>query len=515
MIRGSLRNTSVVARLYLLRGWRRALDRPRTLALRAAAVIGLWLFVVVGETPGGLSGEDAGAIEGTNAEALRQAVRGAAAALWLFSVATALGGTPVDAGAIRGGAFLLRAAGVRATLWGVTAGRYARRIAFFGAFAVATGVVVLWGADVPARDPLVPLALVVFFLTAELAGMTLRLGTAAVGIRPGRTTAVVLGGTGVVAASLAAADPEAAAAALSRLPVAAFGESFLLGVEGVRANRSTVLLATAVGAAAVPVLAVSAERLARQTWFAGGQRDAPEAARTRVDGLLGRFGVAGPTRAVAWRLWLQSRRDPLILGLLAVPVIIIGLAVVDPGGTDIPVFPLFVGLYAVWLSTLAVALGPLSSEQGTLPQLLSGSGEAVVAGYLLVTALVGVPVTIAAAVLGGVLIGPLSLTPVALVICWGAFVGTAPASVAIGLVLPQVERLGLGADAQLGMSKLAFVTHAVALAVVAGPGALGVVAFESPVVASVGALLSVGLGALVGVAAFWTAVRRFDRLTLS
>ena len=184
----------------------------------------------------------------------------------------------------------------------MTAGRYARRIAFFGAFAVATGVVVLWGADIPARDPLVPLALVVFFLTAELAGMTLRLGTAAVGVRPGRTTAVVLGGAGVVAASLAAADPEAAAAALSRLPVAAFGESFLLGVEGMQANRSTVLLTTAVGAAAVPVLAVSAERLARQTWFAGGQRDAPEAARTRVDGLLGRFGVTGPTRAVAWRL---------------------------------------------------------------------------------------------------------------------------------------------------------------------------------------------------------------------
>ena len=196
-------------------------------------------------------------------------------------------------------------------------------------------------------------------------------------------------------------------------------------------------------------------------------------------------------------------------------MIIIGLTVVDPGGTDIPGFPLFVGLYAVWLSTLAVALGPLSSDRGTLPQLLSGRGDAVVTGYLLVTALVGVPVTIAAAVLDGLLIGPLWLTPVALAVCCGAFVGTAPASVAIGLVLPQVERPGLGADAQLGMSKLAFVIHAIALAVVTAPGALAIAAFESPCAASAGALLSVGLGALVGVTAFRTAVRRFDRLTLS
>jgi hypothetical protein len=49
MSRETLGDTLLVARLYLLRAWRRALDNPRTLALRVGLLVALWLYIVLGD----------------------------------------------------------------------------------------------------------------------------------------------------------------------------------------------------------------------------------------------------------------------------------------------------------------------------------------------------------------------------------------------------------------------------------------------------------------------------------
>jgi hypothetical protein len=508
MTRETLRTTVLVARLYLLRGWRRALDNPRTLALRAGFLLVLWLYVVLGD-----AGQPPSEVE---TETLTEMIRGTAAGAWILLAAVAAAGTPTEADSVQGSSFLLRSAGLRPTLWGTVLGKYARRVAIFGVFAVATAFALLWGFDAPGRNPLVFLVLLVFFLTAELAGMAVRLAVAAADIRPGGVGKVLLGGVGVTALSLGIGEFETTVALLSRLPVAVFGDVFAAGVPGVEPNATLLAAATAGGVIGAVVLAVVVEQLALRSWFTGGTRERAGTERTRVDDLLGRVGVTGPTRAVTWRLWLQSRRRPLVIGLLGVPVLVVGLALVDPEGTDIPLFPLFVGLYAVWMTTVAVALNPLSSEDDTLPHLLSASGTAVVRGYAVTTIFIGMPVIAASVLAAGVLVGPLWLTVPALLLSGVVLLGVVPAAIAIGFVLPRVGALQLSMDGPIAPGKFAIAAHSVLLGLLVAPTALALTFADTipPVAVFVGIGATILAALSVGAVALTLAARRLDGLTL-
>jgi len=508
MNRRTLTDSLLVAHLYLLRAWRRAIANPRTLALRVGAFVALWLFVVLGDARTLPS-------EVEPAE-FKQMMRGTAAGLWLALAAIAAFGTPTTARSVQGSSFLLRSAGLRPTLWGTMLGKYARRVAIFGAFVVATVFVLVWGLDVPTRNPLSFLALLVFFLTAELAGMAVRLGVAATGFQPGDAGRVLLGGVGVLVLSVGIGKFEETVAALSHLPVAAFGEAFTLGVPGVAADERLVVRATVGGVVGSLVLALVIEQFALRSWFAGDTRERAGTERTRVGDLLGRLGVTGPTRAVAWRLWLQSRRRPLVLGLLAMPALIVGLALVDPEGTDIPLFPLFVGIYAVWMSTVSVGLNPLSSEDETLTHLLSAPGRDVVRGYALTTVCLGLPVTTAAVLLGGVLVGPLWLTVPALILAVVVLLGVVPGAIAIGLLLPRVGALKQSVDGPITPGKFAIAAHSVLLGLLVAPAAL-VISFAGQVPAVAvyaGSGVTILAALLTGTVALRLAARRLDEMTL-
>ncbi|ERH10073.1 MAG: hypothetical protein J07HX64_01841 [halophilic archaeon J07HX64] len=508
MNRTALADSLLVARLYLLRGWRRAIANPRTLALKAGVLVALWLFVVTGDART-LPSE-------VEPERFKEMMRGAAAGLWLAFVAVAALSTPTAARSVQGSSFLLRSAGLRPTLWGTMLGKYARRVAIFGAFVVATAFVLAWGFDVPTRNPLTFVALLVFFLTAELTGMAVRLGVAATGVQLGDTGRVLFGGVGVIVLSVGVGYPEESIALLSHLPVAAFGEAFIMGIPEVAADETLVVWATAGGVVGSLVLAVVIEQFALRSWFTGGSRERAGAERTRVDDLLGRLGITGPTRAVAWRLWLQSRRRPLVLGLLAVPALVVGLALVEPGGTDIPLFPLSIGLYAVWMATVSVGLNPLSSEDETLTHLLSAPGRDIVRGYALTTVCLGIPVTVAAVSLAGVLVGPLWLTVPALLVSVAVLLGVVPGAIAIGLIMPRVGALEQSVDGPITPSKFAIGVHSVLLGLLVAPATL-VITFAGrvpPVAVYAGSGVTILAALLTGTVALNLAANRLDGMTL-
>ena len=508
MNRRTLRDSLLVARLYLLRGWRRAIANPRTLALRAGGLVAIWLFVVLGDARTVPSEVDPAEF--------REMIQGTAAGLWLALAAIGALGTPTAARSVQGSPFLLRSVGLRPTLWGTMLGKYARRVAIFGGFVLATALALAWGFDAPTRNPLTFVALLVFFLTAELAGMAARLGVAATGIRPGDTGRVLLGGVGVLVLSVGIGYFEESVAVLSHLPVAAFGEAFIMGVPGVAADETLVVWATVGGVVGSRVLAGAIEQFALRSWFTGGNHKRAGTGRTRVDDLLGRLGVTGPTRAVAWRLWLQSRRRPLVLGLLAMPALIVGLALVDPEGTDIPLFPLFMGLYTVWMATVSVGLNPLSSEDETLTHLLSAPGRDVVRGYALTTVCLGIPVTAAVVLLAGVLVGPLWLTVPALIISVVVLLGVVPGAIAIGLVLPRVGALEQSVDGPITPSKFAIAAHSLLLGLLVAPAAL-VITFAGrvpPVAVYAGSGVTILAALFTGAVALNLAARRLNGMTL-
>jgi len=508
MSRETLHRTAVVARLYLLRSWRRALANPRTLALRVGALVVLWLYVVFGDI-----GQSPSEVEPAR---LREVVRGSVAGLWMLLAVLAAAGTPTKADSVQGSSLLLRSAGLRPTLWGTVLGKYARRVAVFGVFAAATAFVLLWGFDASGRNPLVFLVLLVFFLTAELVGMAARLAVAAADIRLGSVGRVLLGGVGITALSLGIGEFETTVALLSRLPVAVFGDVFVTGVPSLEPELALVAAATAGGVAALPVLALAVEQLALRSWFTGGRRRRAGSERTRVDDLLGDIGVTGPTRAVVWRLWLQSRRRPLVIGLLGVPILLVGFALVDPEGTDIPLFPLSVGLYTVWMATVAVGLNPLSSEDETLPHLLSAPGTDVVRGYVMTTVLLGIPVIVASVVLAGVLVGPLWLVGPALLLSVVILLGVVPAAVAIGFALPRLGALQLSVDGPIAPGKFAIAAHSLVLGLLGAPAALALLFADTapPVAVYAGLGVSPLAALLVGTVSLRVAARRVDSMTL-
>jgi hypothetical protein len=448
---------------------------------------------------------------------LREATRGMVAVLWLVQVGAAAAATPKSANQVPGSAFLLRAAGVQSTLWGTMLAEYSRRLVLFGVFAIATAVAVLWGVGLPTRDPLLMLALLVLFLTAELVGMALRLGSRAAGLRPSRATLVVFGGIGLIVFSLSFGHPMVALSFLSKTPIGDFGEVFLARIPWADADRAATVRIVAVSLVAVPALTWFVQRVALYTWFTGEERDDVGTDRTRVDEWLGLLGIEGPTRAVGWRLWLQSRRKPLVLGLMAVPLLIVGLAIVDPEGTETPLFPLYVGLYAVWMSGVVLTLNPFSSEDETLPHLLAAPGRDVVGGYALTATLVGLPTTVLSIILGGVVIGPVSLIVPATIVSIAVFAGTVPAGIAIGLLLPRVDAFSKRADGPIVPSKFAIAGHSTVYLLLSCPAGIALLVTDgvlfSPIALG-GITVTVLCSFGVAVVSFRYAGGRLDALTL-
>lgn len=475
MSRATIQQTLLVARLHLYRGWRRLRDRPRLLLFKVGIFVAGWVYiVVVGSQVPGLEASGEGA-SGVDPARLREVTRGMVAGLWLFLAGAAAVGTPTRVTSVAGGSFLLRAADVRPTLWGTMLAEYARRLVFFGVFALATVVALLWGVGLPTRSPLVLLAFFALFLSAELVGMAARLAIAVTGIQLSAVGRLLGGGVGLVGFSFAFGYPDVALGVLSTLPVANFAEAFLFRVPDVPADRGALRGTVLASLVALPVLGLVTERLAHRTWFRGNQRTAPGTDRTRVGAWLGSLGVDGPTRAVAWRLWLQTRRQPMLIGLVGAPVLIVGFAVADPAGTDIPLFPLSMGLYAVWMTGLVLTLNPLSSEDGTLPHLLTASGHDIVNGYALTAVAVGLPITVATVITGGLLIGPVELIPAALVVSVVVFLGAVPADIAMGLLLPKMEAVPIDAAGPTSPGKLAMVGHTILVALLAAPAAIAIV----------------------------------------
>lgn len=92
--------------------------------------------------------------------------------------------------------------------------------------------------------------------------MALRLLIARAGISPGARTKVGLAGIGLAGLSVSAGHLEQTTLLLASLPVAWFGDLFLLAVPDVEPNYTTLYAILGVAVIAVPMLAVTVELLA-------------------------------------------------------------------------------------------------------------------------------------------------------------------------------------------------------------------------------------------------------------
>jgi hypothetical protein len=514
----TLRRAWLVAFVGVKRAIRRALARPKRTAFLLVLFGGSWLNVLLDggppAPPSTATSGFAGAIE------FSQYARGLAAMGWLVAVGLSVVGANTRLSDVDGASLVVPAAGVRATFLGTLVAEHARRFALIGLFALLTLLSVAVGGGGIESLPTGGIAILCIFVTAELVGHVLALSwTSATGgevLSPGVR---LLGGAALLlGVTLVVARLDAVVGLFAATPLAWYGDLFLLGVPG-PANPTRALAAVVGTILVIPPLYLLAERLARETWFL----DPPSPESGGASGTAFADALLAPvaseaSRAVARRVWLQTIRRPKTLVFVGIPFLFAATVVVS--GDYPPAFPVLLGLYGAWAAGIGTSLNPLSSEGAGLPLLLSSpvAGPGVVRGYVLASVSVAVPavtvVVLVASPLAG--FGP-ALTFAGVVAGVGLVIGTAPASVAIGIGIPRIEQLDLTAgDGPLAPSKFALAAHSILVVLLSLPALAGVSLsgrFGGWALA-LGVAATVAVAWLVGVLGYRYAAREFGRLTL-
>lgn len=186
----------------------------------------------------------------------------------------------------------------------------------------------------------------------------------------------------------------------------------------------------------------------------------------------------GPALAVSWRVWLHTRRQPKLLGLLAVPALVVGLGTFEGDDVSITLFPLFIGFYSVWVVTMTMTITPLKGEESTLPHLLTAPGRDVTIGYLVPQFLVGVPVVVSSVVLAVGLAGPGWLLGPSVIASLAVPGGTAPATLAMAVAFPKITYLPETAENSLTPSNVVMVGMTAVAALLALPPTAALLAVD-------------------------------------
>lgn len=353
---------------------------------------------------------------------------------------------------------------------------------------------------------------------------------------------------GLILSDLLAGVVEFAFRTLQDSPLGWLGDVALVGLPG--SHGSPVFAAAGLGVAAAlfGAGAVATTAIARRNWFADPALLATDVDRYEYEG-AGRLeslfaSVARQSTAtVATTIVRRARRKPLKLVFAAYPLFFaVGFVqqAIQQGRVPQGFVP-WAALYGVWAGGALVTLNPIGDLGDAAPStVLSGmDGASFVRGHLLValpvTAVLAVGLTGAAAVLSGLEAGrALALLAVAAVgAVWSPLV-----ALGVGASAPRFGSVAVFRNATATLpSKRAFVTHgaallgvALGLAILDTPGIADILAAVLSLVAgfvlrtsvsidptwvSRAAWVVVGLGVVAPFAAYYYAVRAFDRFRLS
>jgi len=525
------RRTRLVARVLLRRQVRRALDRPRRTVLMGLLFLlpALSLFGPESLGGGGFAVGDNGTISG---EGTTVQVTGILpplfTALWLLLF---LGGAfTVDSRLddVDGGDLLVLGGGIRATVLGVSLAEHARRLAFFGIWFVAGGLVVVVGGGGLTTLPLGAVGFVLLLASASTAGHAVGLLARRTLLNRGlpvRTTGVALAVGGYLTVSAYMLVPLPIDLPLrsvaASLPTAWFADWLLLESPGTSVDSARLLGSAVFGGSVTVAGFLAKERLAADVWFRdpGAELDSSGSGGVGVVDAVRQVvrPVLGPAAAaLSWQVVLRRLRSP---GALVFPFV--GVVVFQHdvrAGLAAEWYPLAAAAYFGVTVPPAVALNPLADEGVGLPLVLGSGlgGRAFVAGYTAAAVLLSSVVTTATVLVVGLLFGFSTIhavTAVVGVVLLAVLVG--PIAVGAGTALPRndanetVDSEGVGLP-----SKFALGLYVLVVAAAAVPFAAAVVFAGGGVTFASGAVTSLLLAGVAAAVAARNAAARFDGFVL-
>ncbi|SEW03829.1 hypothetical protein [Halobacterium jilantaiense] len=268
---------------------------------------------------------------------------------------------------------------------------------------------------------------------------------------------------------------EALRPALRAPPLGWLGDLSLATTPGVTPGAVGVAGALALGVAVTGVGVLLAVPAARYAWRTDrtvstegddGPTTAPDHA---VDRLLGAVTRAPATRGLASTALLRVYRSPLQLVFVSFPL----LAAIPVGeqmlasGTVPWYAPWLAVWYGAWAAGATLPLNPLGNQGSALPSLLTApaDGRHAVHGYVAATAVVAVPVTVAAAVLLAWLSGATALATAGVGAgAVGAVLAASVLAAGVGSVFPRFEGVDFaGSRRAVPPSKVAYGAFSAAL----------------------------------------------------
>ncbi|ELY78976.1 hypothetical protein [Natrinema pallidum] len=422
----------------------------------------------------------------------------------------------------------------RAVTIGVLFAEFLRGLAFVVLPVGILGIGFATGAGTPVPILTLPLVTVLFLTSSVCAGIAIGAAVAVWGRRARWKTEYVAGGLALFGALVVAGvmtrlstTPELAAG----LPTSWYGDLFVVGtpIAASQARAFGAVLGTvAIGYAGATVT----ERFATQLWLGevgAGGNDRGVAApgeRSRPFPRL-RGWIDRPTRYVAWRSLHRVKRDPTRLSHLGLPLLGAAWLLVDlaRSTTGRSLLPIAVGLLGSWVVGSVLTLNPLGDDGGALPATLTSpvDGSQFVRGTALTSALVGVPLLVAA---GSAVSIATSALPLALGLSlWVGVHGAAAIGIAlaVGMRFPRFGAIRVSRRRTVVPPSLsAIVIYSMT---VLSLGLIGVGALVGPrLLLHDGAAATIAQGASVlvwlsleggiGYGCYRAAVRRFDRYTL-
>jgi ABC-2 type transport system permease protein len=329
---------------------------------------------------------------------------------------------------------------------------------------------------------------------------------------------------------------------LQASPTAWFGDLLVAGIPGVAPSPLRIVGALALVAVGVPALLAIDVRAAERLWYADRAQPGTQTHESSDSdaAVLSRV-AAGPTRAVARKIWRRTRRAPIRLIYVVYPLFFLFAPLQQAFTTgEIPAsLPVLLALYGVW-AVGAAALNPLGDEGALLPVTLTTGvrGGQFVRGHVLAVATVGLPLVVGATAFSGVL-SPLAvsswvaLAAVSAVLC----VAGPVLALAIGTRFPRFGTVRVSRSREVVVpSKTAFACYTLVVAVGAFGGTLALIPVGAAILSgligfvagSFGLSVAIGASALrvgggtvalaLGLAApplaYRYVARRFDSYTL-
>lgn len=283
--------------------------------------------------------------------------------------------------------------------------------------------------------------------------------------------------------------------------------------------------AAAIALVATPLLAAACSRLAAWLWYA--QPVQPETEDEESTGLGTISFLPRRMARIARKSWLRARRGPIRLLYVVYPLFLLVAPIQDAlvaGEVPTALPPLLV-FYGAWATGAAFTLNPIGDEGPVLPVTLTTpvDGRTFMGGLCLAGAVVGVPLTVAAAGATGALsaLGPSGLLAVVVGALVLPLAATALAT-GIGTLFPRMEAVRVSRNREAIVPSLfAFGVYSLSLVIAGVPIVVAGTPFVREVVGSAlglgdtmvvvaGVALTTVLAAVAGGVSLRYAIREFE-----